>query len=277
MNDITAEELIERYAVILLDAFGVLAHSTGALPGATEFIAEMNRTGKPYYILTNDASTLPASRAERYRSFGLEIEADRIISSGALLSGYFEENNLDGASCVVLGTDDSISYVEAAGGHVVGPRDDFDILVIANQSGYPFIELVDATLSALYRKLDNGDELRLVLPNPDLVYPEADGFGFASGSVALMFESALALRYPNRDDLRFVRLGKPHPAIFSEALRRSGTKDMVMIGDQLETDIQGANAFGLDSVLIDTGVTVSSVEMAPEHLRPTFRMRSLLF
>ena len=77
---------------------------------------------------------------------------------------------------------------------------------------------------------------------------------------------------PDRTDLRFVRLGKPHGAMVAEALRRSGTRNMIVIGDQLETDVAGARAFGLDSVLVDSGVTgASSTPLLP----PTYRMRSL--
>ena len=70
----------------------------------------------------------------------------------------------------------------------------------------------------------------------------------------------LALRYPQRPDLRFTRLGKPGPALFAEAERRAGTRDLVMLGDQLETDILGANRYGIDSVLVGGGVTVAGVE-----------------
>ncbi len=63
----TFEQLAARYPVLLLDAYGVLVHSTGALPDAVARIAYLNRTGKPYFLLTNDASTLPAAAARRSR------------------------------------------------------------------------------------------------------------------------------------------------------------------------------------------------------------------
>ena len=153
--------------------------------------------------------------------------------------------------------------------------DDFDALVIGDQAGFPFLETADTLLSALFSKIDAGQSPRLILPNPDLIYPEGDGFGFASGSVALIFESALALRYPDRPDLRFTRLGKPHPAIFREAFRRSGTMDMVMIGDQVETDIRGANDFGIASALIGTGISAYDVSRLSKSDRPDYLIESL--
>jgi ribonucleotide monophosphatase NagD (HAD superfamily) len=152
----------------------------------------------------------------------------------------------------------------------------FEVLVIGDQSGFPFLETVDTALSTLFRRLDRQQNVHLVLPNPDLIYPEADGsFGIASGSVAVMFEAALHWRYPHRYDLCFTRLGKPHEAMFTEALRRSGTRDMVMIGDQLETDIRGARAFGLDAVWVSTDVIAAALTTIPAHRRPTYRLCSL--
>ena len=272
----TIRELVDRYSVILFDSFGVLADSHGSYPGAVELIAELNRTGKPYYVLTNDAGSLPETRSGRYRRMGLDIGPDAIITSGLLLVDYFRREGLVGARCVVLGPDDSRRYVTDAGGLIAGPLEPFDAIVIGNQSGFPFVETIDEVMSALIKRIDADDNVRLVLPNPDLIYPTAEGgFGIASASVALLFEAALELRYPNRPELRFERLGKPHPAMFEEARRRSGTSDMVMIGDQPETDIRGANAFGIHSALVDTGIAGNPAAPLPAALRPTYHLRGL--
>jgi HAD superfamily hydrolase (TIGR01450 family) len=274
--EITIETVIERYDVLLFDAYGVLVHNAGALPGAVELIQRLNQVGKPYYLLTNDASKLPTTAAMRYQGYGLALDPDRIITSGALLTRYFITHHLAGARCAVLGPADSVRYVERAGGRIVSPADVFDVLVIADEVGFPFLETVDMAFTSLCRVLDRQQEVQLILPNPDLIYPKADQeFGFGAGSIAGMFEAALHVRYPHRTALRFTRLGKPHEALFVEALSRSGTRNMVMLGDQLETDIQGARAFGLDAVWVETGVTVEVLTTTPAHLRPTYRMRSL--
>ena len=271
----TFRELAARYSTILFDAYGVLAGSNSVEPEAPAAIELLHNLDKPYFVLTNDSSALAETRAASYKSLGLPIDESRIITSGSLLTGYFAEHDLAGSRCVVLGPPDSLRYVEAAGGCVVPYEADFETLVIGDQSGFPFLEAADTILSALFRKVDAGQLPRLILPNPDLIYPEGDGFGFASGSVALIFESALALRYPGRPDLRFARLGKPHPAIYQEAFRRSGTMDMVMIGDQIETDIKGANDFGIASALINTGVSGYDVSRLPKSDRPDYLIQSL--
>jgi HAD superfamily hydrolase (TIGR01450 family) len=265
-----------RYPVLLLDAYGVLVHATGALPGAAQLIDALNHQKKPYYILTNDASKLPASSAELFQNFGLAIEADKIITSGSLLTEYFARHQLNEKPCAVLGPQDSIRYVELAGGIVVDPADPFEVLVIGDESGYPFLETVDTVLSGLFNTFDDGAAVHLVLPNPDLIYPKAgNGFGIASGSIALILEAALQRRYPFRPELKFVRLGKPHAAIFEEALARSGTRDMVMVGDQLETDVRGAAEFGIDSALVDTGIANVNLQTVDKAVQPTYFLKNL--
>lgn len=273
--DVAIDELIERYSAILFDAYGVLSYSVGALPGAVALIGRLNRMGKPYFVLTNDASALPETRARRYQSVGLAVAADRIITSGGLLRGYFAEHGLVGARCVVLGTADSAEYVRRAGGVVVDAGEAFDAVVVGDQAGFPFVDGVNAVISGLFRKIDGGDAPRLLLPNPDLIYPDDAGFGMASGSVALILEAALRQRYPRMGGLEFERLGKPHGAMFAEAARRSGTRDMVMIGDTPSTDIRGANGFGIASALIEGGVARGDAALEGADM-PTYRLKSLV-
>lgn len=270
---ITATDLIDRYEVILLDAYGVLVSGDGALPGAAELIAALNRRGQSYCMVTNSASRLPETAAQRYRGFGLDIVPERIITAGSLLAPYFSAHGLVGARCIVLGPADSLRYVELAGGRVVGVDEEFDALVVCDEMGFDFLETVDAVISRLIARYDQGGAVPLILPNPDLIYPTGRGFGITSGSMALMMEAALRLRYPGRDIAGFVPLGKPHPAIFEEAVRRAGSRNMVMVGDQLETDVRGANAFGIASALVAGGVTSAAIPAAAP--RPTWLLQSL--
>ena len=161
------------------------------------------------------------------------------------------------------------------GGIPVSAADGFDVVVVGDQSGFPFVQGVNAVLSALFRMIDAGDAPRLVLPNPDLVYPNDVGFGMASGSVALIIEAALRQRYPEaRQGLSLSGWGSRTGRFLKRRYRRTGTRDMVMLGDTLETDIRGANAFGIDSVLVAGGVTpADGLEGAVDV--PTYWIRGL--
>ena len=273
---VSIRELIERYDLILFDAYGVLVHSAGTLPGAQQTISRLNELDKPYAVLTNDASKLPETAVARYRGFGLDIPVDRIVSSGSLLTAYFEQHRLNGARCIVLGTPDSHRFVELAGGEIVPADSPCDVLVVGDENGFDFVKTVDATLSTLFRAIDAGNCPRLVLPNPDLIFPHGgDRFGIAAGSIALIIEAALRRRYPQRQDLVFDRLGKPHSDLYEAAMRRFGTRNAVMIGDQLETDIAGALSCGIDCALIATGVSVVKNLTSATAIRPTYWIPSL--
>jgi HAD superfamily hydrolase (TIGR01459 family) len=270
----TAGELMDRYEVLLLDAYGVLVSLDGALPGAAAFISELNRRQKPYWLLSNTAARQPAHAAARYQGFGLAIPAERILTSGMLLADHLRAVGLVGRRCLVLGPEDSREYVRLAGGQPVALGADFEVLVLADQAGFPLLETLDWLLSDLVEKLDQGQSVPMLLPNPDLFYPKAAGYGITAGSLAVLLEASLAQRYPGRGDLRFVRLGKPYPALFAAAARRAGTRDLVMLGDQLETDIKGAADFGIDSALVLGGVS-SLAALPGSKVSPTWLLRSL--
>jgi HAD superfamily hydrolase (TIGR01459 family) len=250
-------DLLGRYDAFLIDAFGVLVDGRGALPGARELLATLGQRGIPYLIVTNDASRRATTNAARLRRFGLDVPADRILSSGDLIAPHFAARGLAGARCLVLGTDDSRQLVADAGGQVcpIAPAIDYDAVLVCDDDGFPFLDGINAAVSALFRALDAGRPVELVLPNPDLIFPAGDGaYGFTSGAIALLLEAALARRYGPAAP-RFTRLGKPHRPLFDEAVRRLGTRALLMIGDQLETDIAGAIGCGLDAALLVTGVS----------------------
>ena len=269
---VTTDELIARYDALLLDAYGVLVNKEGALPGARELISKLNRLGKPYYLVSNTAGRLPANVAARYREYGLDIAPERILTSGLLIKPYFEDQGYQGLRCAVLGPEDSFLYVEDAGARSTTPFEDFDLVLIGDQVGFPFLDGVDAVLSRLIAKLDRGEAVPMILPNPDLIYPKTSGFGITCGTVALMIETALRQRFPDREALAFVRLGKPEPGLFIEAVRRLGTNNVVMIGDQMDTDIRGAAGSGLDSALVVGGVSGATLAGG---IMPTYRLESL--
>jgi HAD superfamily hydrolase (TIGR01450 family) len=267
---VALHQLIDRYDSLLLDAYGVLVHRDGALPGAVNLVETLNRIGKPYFLVSNTAAHLPEHAAERYRRFGFNVAPESILTAGLLIKPYFEAEGLAGKRCVVLGPPDSHRYAETAGARVVSPGEDFDIVLIGDQVGFPFLETVDVVLSQLIAKLDRGEPVRLILPNPDLIFPKATGFGITSGMVALIFESALKQRFPGRSDTAFVHLGKPERGLFELAASRAGSTNLVMIGDQIDTDILGANRFGIDSALVTTGVTGRGFAASRSGARPTY-------
>lgn len=279
MQRTTVEALLGRYDVFFLDLYGVLVHAGGALPGAASFLRRLEEAGKQHLCLTNDASRLPPTAAARYRRFGLPLREDRIVTSGMLLADHYGAAGLHGAPSIVLGPEDSAAYVQAAGGRIVPPDDvGAEVVVVADDDGFPFVETMNAVITTLYRRLDAGRSTRVIVPNPDLVYPRANGaVGFTAGAMAALLQAVLTLRDPSGGP-PFVTLGKPHPPMFEAAVRRVGLggdrSRIVMVGDQLPTDIRGARDAGIDSVLVEGGVGRAD-EITRHGVQPTWLLAGL--
>jgi HAD superfamily hydrolase (TIGR01450 family) len=271
---VSIAELLDGYDGFLVDAYGVLNDSGGALPGAVALAAELARRGKPWVVLTNDASRLPETIAARLTRFGVPVEPGQVVSAGSLLAPHFAARGLAGRRTICLGTDDSRALVRAAGGALVAASDrvaPVEVIVAADDAGYDFLETIEQTITAAVRALDAGVRLELVLPNPDFFYPKPGGeLGLTSGAVARLIQEALDRLRPGAP--RFVELGKPHRPIYGEALRRLGGGRLLAIGDQLDTDIAGALAAGLDAAFVDGGVGRWRPGAVPE---PTWLLTSI--
>lgn len=268
--------LLERYNGFLLDAFGVLLDKHQALPGAVELIETLKREGLPWLVVTNSASRLPETLSAELDALGLRVPPEHILTSGSLLADPEHAGPLTGRRAVVLGPRESAVYAERAGAVVVALTDDVDAeaIIIADQKDLRWPEQMDQLLSLLLRRLDAGRPLQLLLCNPDLIYPVRPGrVALTAGALAAMVEAVLHERWPQAG-LGFVRLGKPSAAIFEAAQRRLGADRPVMLGDQLATDIAGAAAAGIDSVLVGTGLAPAQGQVTA-GAQPTWLLPSL--
>jgi len=266
---LTFRDLLARHAGVLLDAYGVLVDAGGALPRAAGMLEAIAAAGKPYLVVTNDASRAPEAIATRFAGFGLAIPVERVVSSGMLVEAWVASSGMRGGRLAVLGTPDSHALVRAAGVETItpGPRDTFDALVLADDDGYPFVATIEDLLSSLFAMIDGGRTPRLLLPNPDVVYPKSGGaWGFTAGGIAALVEAALAARYGDGAP-RFERLGKPFRPLFERAVATLGTRDVVMVGDQLATDIRGAIDFGVAAAFVPSGASHAA---HGEAARPTY-------
>lgn len=255
MREVTARELIERYDGFLLDAYGVLVDSHATLAGGNEFLTELRSLKKPFCIISNDGSTTPQAKAARWEKRGLKIEPEQLLTPWSVLAAKLGPLKAAGKSGFVIGTELSEEMLRRAGGRVSRGDEIPEVIYLADEQAEPFMEKCDRALSlALRSEREKGKLPELALLNPDLVYPAENGYGFTAGAIALMFEGGLE-RLTGRP-CRFTQVGKPGPEIFELGLEYLGIpkERVVMIGDQWETDIRGARAAGLDSVLATTGL-----------------------
>jgi ribonucleotide monophosphatase NagD (HAD superfamily) len=107
------------------------------------------------------------------------------------------------------------------------------------------------------------DGLPWVASNTDMTVPTPHGPGPGNGVLV-----DVVARFADREP---VVAGKPEPPLFEETLRRVGGTRPLVVGDRLDTDIEGANRTGYDSLLVMTGVTgLAELVGAPAEQRPTY-------
>jgi HAD superfamily hydrolase (TIGR01450 family) len=248
--------LVGRYRVIFFDAYGVLKNARGVMQGVPELLSWILRQGKDVYVITNDASRSPTQMAAAYThpEYGVLIPASHNISSG-LLAKDFLRAKVRAGKVAYLGKPTSAFYIESAGltpVHINTCRSNEEVAAIAllDDEGFDWFRDINLTLNLMRRV-----NAPVIVANPDLAYPvNDDEVGLAVGSLAAMLERIVGKS--------FIRFGKPDTMMFSHAfacahdnLPDIKKSDILMVGDTLETDILGANTFGLDTALVLSGNT----------------------
>jgi HAD superfamily hydrolase (TIGR01450 family) len=252
------KSIIDRYKIIFFDAFGVIKTYQGLVPGIEKTFSYLEAEKKEYYIVTNDASRSPAQLAESYHKMGLHaITPDRIVSSGMLTKEYLDLKVLDGI-VAYLGTIDSAHYIESSGLNTLPVSqvnssniDKVNALIFLDDEGFNWQKDLNMAVNILRKRT-----IPVIVANTDRAYPlSVNDVSIAIGGIASMIESVVGKQ--------FIRFGKPDSQMFMFAydlIREQGPvnkKEIVMVGDTLQTDILGGNKFGLDTVLVLTGNTLS--------------------
>jgi HAD superfamily hydrolase (TIGR01450 family) len=233
-----------------------LKNYKGLLPGIENTFAYLQAQGKEYYIVTNDASRSPLQLAESYHNKGLmAITPDRIISSGMLAKEYLDLKVPQGI-VAYLGTPDSAHYIESSGLHTLPisdvnetNADEVSALVFLDDEGFDWFADLNKCVNLLRKR-----NIPAIVANTDRAYPlNLHDVSIAIGGLANMIESIVGKK--------FIRFGKPDSQMFMFAYdlirdrRPIDKRDIVMVGDTLQTDIMGGNKFGLDTVLVLSGNT----------------------
>ena len=201
---VTIDELLETHGALLLDAFGVLVNTSGALPGAKALIERLNASHHPYLVVTNDSARLPESCAAFYQSLGLAIPTEKILTSASMMEVYFRDHQLGpDTQTTVVGTADSRAYLERIGVTLtpLNPRTPVDVLAVANAQ-QPLLEVLADIVSMAINSIEAGRDLRILVPNPDLIFLKAMApMGSLVAAWAWWFrprcERALAIKRPN--------------------------------------------------------------------------------
>ncbi|MER8804916.1 HAD-IA family hydrolase [Mesorhizobium sp. M0998] len=251
------QTLADCYDAILFDATGVLISENEALPGAADILARLNTSSQPYYIVTNISSGSDETIFARLRGAGLPIPAvDRIVFAGGVARHRVLEELASGRLVSYVGS--AHAALEILGKHpnlhCADTAATFDTLVVLDDEGFDFKRAADNILSTFQRRLiETGEMPRIIAANADIIYPGKNGtLVFGPGIIGPMLKAGLAPF--GAPPISVETMGKPGRAIFEECITRAGSDRLLMVGDQVDTDIKGAKAAGLDALLVTTGL-----------------------
>ena len=249
--------LIDRYDALLVDVWGVLHDGVQPYPGVIDCLSRLREGGKRIVLLSNSARRVDQVEQD-LAGFGIVPGLyDCLVTSGELTRSAFEhdqDNNLArlGSCYYLLGSE---KYGLTYGLDICGTSDltKADLVLAIGIEGNP--SSTEAQEKTLQEAVDRG--LTMVCANPDISVNRSGVLGIGPG--------ALAARYEELGG-QVIYFGKPYRAIYQHCLQLLGTvigSRMVAVGDSLRTDIAGARANGLDSLLVGTGVHAKELDGIP--------------
>ncbi len=249
--------LSEVYDVAVLDLDGVVYIGADAVDGAVDGLAAARDAGMRLAFVTNNAARSPGVVARHLNELGIDADPADVVTS-AQAAARLVARDLPAASAVFViggpGLEDALRE------HALVPVTDLEADPLAVVQGYgpdmPWRQVIDGAL--LVRR-----GVAWIATNTDLTVPTSHGPGPGNGTLV-----NLVATYAGREP---VVAGKPHPPLFEETLARVGGKHPLVVGDRLDTDIDGAHAVGWDSALVMSGVTTLADLAALEPgRRPTY-------
>ncbi len=236
---INVDHELRSMKAFICDMDGVIYHGRHLLPGAKEFVHWLQANNKKFIFLTNCAVRSQQQIHEKLAKLGVDVSLEHVYSSGIATAEFLKKQKPDG-SAYVIGTQSLCAAIEAVGYRIDDQNPDY--VVVSDSDDYNYREICNAV-----EFVKRG--AKLIGTNPDITGPTERGIMPGTGSLVVPIELATAAKT--------YFIGKPNPVIMRQALDRLGchSKETVMIGDRMDTDIVGGIEAEFTTVLVLTGVT----------------------
>jgi HAD superfamily hydrolase (TIGR01450 family) len=196
-----------------------------------------------------------------------------------MMAKHFLQHKITAGKIAYLGTENSAHYILQSGLENISVKQidlnniqDISAFVFLDDEGFDWNTDINKTINLLRRK-----NIPVIVANSDKLYPVSkNDVAVAAGGIAKMVESSL--------NKKFIYFGKPDTQMFTYAynrLKRLGTytkKDIMMVGDNLNTDILGGNKFGVRTMLVLSGNTredYADLQIQSSGIIPDFICRSI--
>ena len=256
------EPLDTAYDVALLDLDGVVYLDGTAIPGAAEALRKADAAGMRLAYVTNNAFRTPAAIAALLTSFGAPASPQDVVTSAQAAARLLAERLPAGAPVLVIGGSGLRMALRERGLRPVSTAADKPQAVVQGYSpDVNYSMLAEGGLAVAAGAL-------FVASNGDLTLPSRRGRQPGNGSLIQVVATATGVQP--------LMAGKPEPPLHRESVLRTGARHPLVVGDRLDTDIEGAHRVGTDSMLVLTGVTgpAEAVAALPSQ-RPTYLAEDL--
>ncbi|MEV3993133.1 HAD-IIA family hydrolase [Streptomyces sp. NPDC049837] len=254
----SARALSEAYDTALLDLDGVVYAGGEAIPYAVEALGAARDGGMHLAYVTNNALRTPDAVAAHLTELGVPAEPSDVITSAQAVARMIAEQLPRGSRVLVVGGEGLRVALRERGLEPVESADDDPAAVV---QGYGGPELPWGRFAEASYAIARG--VPWFASNTDLTIPSGRGIAPGNGAAVEVVRIATGAEPQVA--------GKPLPPMHRETILRTGAERPLVVGDRLDTDIEGAFNGGVDSLLVLTGVTDAARLLAavPEH-RPTY-------
>jgi HAD superfamily hydrolase (TIGR01450 family) len=267
-----AGRLVDSYDLVILDLDGVVVLGEQPVPAAVDVIEALHRDGPPVLFATNNASRSPAEVVTMLTRIGVAADPEDVLTSAMVAAQVLAQRLPAQAAVLVIGTEALADEIRRVGLSPITDTPITDSPVTAAEQPAAVVQgygpqvgwaaLAEAAVAIRAGAL-------WVVTNTDSTLPSPRGPLPGNGALVAVLRTALA-RGPD------LVVGKPEPIFFRTAAQRHRAEAPLVVGDRLDTDIEGAARAGMDSLLVLTGVTDRpQARAATAAQRPTHVGRDL--
>jgi len=249
--------LAAEYDVALVDLDGVVYSGRDPVHGAAAALAAARQAGMRLAFVTNNASRSPSAIAEQLRGLGIAAGSADVVTSAQAAATLIANRFPPGSPVLVAGAIGLRLALRERGLRPVSMAADRPVAVAQGYApDMSYGLLAEAGVAVR-------DGAFYVATNSDSTLPTPRGPQPGNGSLLQVIITATG-KQP-------VVAGKPETPLHAEAIARTGAKRPLVVGDRLDTDIEGAVRGGADSLLVLTGVSnARDAVLADEGRRPTY-------
>lgn len=257
LSDGSAEPLVTRHDTALLDLDGVLYVGPDPVSGAPEAVAAVRRAGLSVAYVTNNAARTPETVAAHLTEIGIDARPEDVVTSAQAVARMVADAVPAGSPVLVVG-----------GEGLVAALTDHGLRPVERASDAPAAVVQGFSPDVGWRLLAEGTyAVRAGVPwyasNLDATVPTPGGMAPGNGALVDVIARTTGRRP--------LSAGKPATPLHEEAVRRTGARTPLVVGDRLDTDILGAHHAAVPSLLVLTGVAgPDDVVLAATDHRPTY-------